>query len=348
MISDKAKTCPKCGAPNIPESNLPEEETTYQNEESPQTQPEETEYDSASGADYNPDPDNYDWEPEPPKSRRKLFVLIIFICAVIVGAVGYFFFSKHQKEKAAQAEADRIEQLRQDSIAAAEREAARLDSIRQDSINRRNFTTPDLAFNDLHGDVKSCVETVQYSYYSPDFSNNNTYSSSFSYDEDGNWTNPPAWTEQDKKIYAGFPQLKHAKTMRDKEGKIIRIYNDPEYDYEYDSYQWENGKLKKDKKSTYNEEGFLVSSPLDIPDVGDWSYLSTICNYVVDGMGNWISREVITKEINQWGDGSTMGFTVNKEKRKITYYKSVSGEERKIPNNAKQEKALKEYRAFKR
>lgn len=38
-----------------------------------------------------------------------------------------------------------------DSIAA---ETARLDSIRQDSIARRNFITPDLAFNDLHGDVK--------------------------------------------------------------------------------------------------------------------------------------------------------------------------------------------------
>ncbi len=144
MISDKAKVCPKCGAPNIPDSGLHQEERTTQTEETLYSnhteapQPEETEYNPV------PEPDNYDWEPEPPKSRRKLFLIIIFICAVIVGAVGYFFFSQHQKQKAAQAEADRIEQLRLDSLEAIRLEAerienARLDSIRQDSIKRAEF-----------------------------------------------------------------------------------------------------------------------------------------------------------------------------------------------------------------
>ena len=61
---------------------------------------------------------------------------------------------------------------RNDSTAA---EAARLDSIRQDSIARRNFITPDLAFNDLHGDVKKCV------------CDNNEYLT-YTYDENGKVT----------------------------------------------------------------------------------------------------------------------------------------------------------------
>ena len=54
------------------------------------------------------------------------------------------------------------DKARNDSIAAAELEAARLDSIRQDSIERRNFITPDLAFNVLHGFEKRCELNSEY------------------------------------------------------------------------------------------------------------------------------------------------------------------------------------------
>ena len=70
-------------------------------------------------------------------------LLILPLSLTLVGFVTSSCSSSASKDKE-----------RNDSIAA---EAARLDSIRQDSIARRNFITPDLAFNDLHGDVKTCL-----------------------------------------------------------------------------------------------------------------------------------------------------------------------------------------------
>ena len=129
MISDKAKACPKCGYVLNNEQAKPVENI-----------------------------DDEELEPHDDSPRRGSGLKWLFIVLAIfgVGGVGYYFYTDNKAQKemalaAEQARLDSIEAARLDSI-----EAARLDSIRQDSIARRNFTTPDLAFKELHGHVAKC------------------------------------------------------------------------------------------------------------------------------------------------------------------------------------------------
>lgn len=222
-----------------------------------------------------------------------------------------------------------------DSIAA---ETARLDSIRQDSIARRNFITPDLAFNDLHGDVKTCeVKSSD----SP-----SGYSEIFTYDESGKWTNEPVWDEYDKE---NMPETtKHRKVERDAEGYIIRIYNDYGASCEYESVIWEGGKVKTNSISTYkyDNDGLAISRE-DIREYDSGTDGAVYCDYVLDDMGNWVKRDVIYKFYSIGiNDDESIEYSKSTEIRDITYYKSNNGGNTQRPNNTIQEQALQNLKDF--
>lgn len=224
---------------------------------------------------------------------------------------------------------------RNDSIAA---ETARLDSIRQDSIARRNFITPDLAFNDLHGDVKTCeVKSSD----SP-----SGYSEIFTYDESGKWTNEPVWDEYDKE---NMPETtKHRKVERDAEGYIIRIYNDYGASCEYESVIWEGGKVKTNSISTYkyDNDGLAISRE-DIREYDSGTDGAVYCDYVLDDMGNWVKRDVIYKFYSIGiNDDESIEYSKSTEIRDITYYKSNNGGNTQRPNNTIQEQALQNLKDF--
>lgn len=221
-----------------------------------------------------------------------------------------------------------------DSIAA---EKAHLDSLRHDSIARRNFTSPDLAFNDLHGDVKTCrVKSSD----SP-----SGYSEIFTYDENGKWTNEPVWDEYDKE---NMPETtKHRKVERNAEGYIIRIYNDYGARREYESVIWESGKVKTNSISTYKyDNDGLVISREDIREYDSGTDGAVYCNYVLDNMGNWVNRDVIYKFSIGINDDERIEYSKSTETREITYYKSNNGGSAQRPNNTIQVQALQNLKDF--
>lgn len=251
-------------------------------------------------------------------------LLILPLSLTLVGFVTSSCSSSASKDKE-----------RNDSIAA---EAARLDSIRQDSIARRNFITPDLAFNDLHGDVKTCrVKSSN----SP-----SGYSEIFTYDENGKWTNEPVWDEYDKE---NMPETtKHRKVERNAEGYIIRIYNDYGASCEYESVIWESGKVKTNSISTYkyDNDGLAISRE-DIREYDSGTDGAVYCNYVLDNMGNWVKRDVIYKFYSIGiNDDERIEYSKSTETREITYYKSNNGGSAQRPNNTIQGQALQNLRDF--
>lgn len=129
QISDKARTCPKCGAPNL--ANQPHYTP-------PENDPDDDDDDGGS------------------TGHTTLYVVLILLVIGIIGGIAYYVYSTNQANEKIEQEQRRINDSSAAAQLEAERlEAARLDSIRQDSIDRRNFTSPDLMFFDLHGPVKS-------------------------------------------------------------------------------------------------------------------------------------------------------------------------------------------------
>ncbi len=307
-ISDKAKVCPKCGAKNQPEST--------------EAGLSASEMDAHNSLPEIP-ADSLEEGYETPKSRTGFYLILAVVAVIIAAAIGYYFYADRQaKKEEARLKAVRLDSLRLDSLA-----AARLDSIRRDSIARRNFTTPDLAFGELHGDVKKCEVNTD---------------CNFTYDEKGNWTNAPKWTEFDKKYCPERTQ--HSKVERDKNGYITRIYFECDADYEYENIRWEDGKVKSRFLSSYSydDNGFIVGR--EDEEEYDTQVSAIYCNYEVDEMGNWVKRDVVEKIIDCYQN--TVRYDSKTEKRNITYHKSKSGKHLLIPNNAQQKQALKNVGAY--
>lgn len=186
------------------------------------------------------------------------------------------------------------DKARNDSIAAAELEAARLDSIRQDSINRRNFTTPDLVFNELHGMVKECSGEIQH-YYG--YKDQYTYN----YDESGNWKNTPQ------------------RITRDDQGRIASRTEHSDLEGDYDiKYIWNDGRIVNitddfaEETLEYDKDGLLkrkviVHKESEGYDGGELEAV-LYSNYKLDDNGNWLERMVKTND------------EMYKEYRVISYY----------------------------
>ncbi len=192
-----------------------------------------------------------------------------------------------------------------DSIAAAELEAARLDSIRQDSINRRNFTTPDLVFNELHGMVKECSGEIQH-YYG--YKDQYTYN----YDESGNWKNTPQ------------------RITRDDQGRIASRTEHSDLEGDYDiKYIWNDGRIVNitddfaEETLEYDKDGLLkrkviVHKESEGYDGGELEAV-LYSNYKLDDKGNWLERMVKTNDemykeyrvISYYGENSQASRTVS-------------------------------------
>lgn len=216
--------------------------------------------------------------------------------------------------------------VQNDSTVSVDSEAARLDSLRQDSIARRNFTTPDLAFNELHGHVAKCEWG----------------SESFTYDENGRWTNEPQWNKFDRQYCPD--RTKHPKVIRNKEGYITRIYWECDADYEYEDISWKDGKVSTRFLSTYiyDENGLPISRTDE--EEFDSQVSATYCNYEIDGMGNWVKRDVVEKITDTYQN--SVRYEKKSETRTITYYNSDGGKHIIIPNNAKQNEALQTVKSY--
>lgn len=220
-----------------------------------------------------------------------------------------------------------------DSLAFVQAQAAAAQE-EADSIARRNFTTPDLAFNQLHGDVKEASNPSPYEY------ENNV--KIFKYDEDGNWLNVPEWTSEDKKWLKECNKPSH-KTTRDSEGRISRMYGSCEIIYDYIGYTWNDGRVTKDSygRYHYSDDGLLIAYFEDDYDIQENRTIFT--DYVVDYMGNWIERTAHTytyEPVNEYNDQVPVVKETEKQKRTITYYKSNGGGRIEIPDTDKQKQLL--------
>lgn len=293
MISDKAKACPKCGYVLNNEQAKPVE--NIDDEES------ESQFDDCT----------------PQQGGGLKWILIVLAILVIGGGVGYYFYADNKAKKEIALAA---EQARLDSI-----EAARLDSIRQDSIARRNFTTPDLAFNELHGHVAKC----EWLY------GDGAQQTTLSYNYDGKLIS----TECEGESYT---------YTRDKNGQII---NEIETTYSLGNivykYKWKDNKISvKQSVSTtyldcpigishyyfYNSDNLLAYETCDDSDSEGFEFrnLKTVySDYKFDEMGNWISRKAkTTYQMSRDGDETWENHTgKTTEVRVITYYDSNIGKD---------------------
>lgn len=208
-----------------------------------------------------------------------------------------------------------------DSIEAARLEAARLDSIRQDSIERRNFTTPDLVFNELHGHVEKCEWSKESDLY---------YPMQYSYSSEG-------------RLVRSKGENTH-KYNRDKNGQIVS----EEDGYAKTSFGWSDNKVSKRQLVScegetaygngathyfYDKNGLLSYTTTDggEGENGTMRNMKTVySDYEFDDMGNWISRKSITTyQVDELGNGSWENHTeTDKEARVITYYDSEVGKNR--------------------
>lgn len=208
-----------------------------------------------------------------------------------------------------------------DSATSVDSEAARLDSLRQDSIARRNFTTPDLAFNELHGHVAKCE-----------------------------WGSESEWYYPTVHSYSNEGILKNSKGEythtydRNKEGLIIA----DEEDFVKTTYKWSDNRISSKQLEYcegetaygngathyfYNSDGVLTHTTTDggEGENGKMRNMKTVySDYQFDEMGNWISRKsTTTYQVDEYGDGSWNNRTdSDKEVRVITYYDSEVGKDR--------------------
>ena len=249
-------------------------------------------------------------------------LLFLQLALIVVGSLAGSCSSDNQNNKE-----------KKDSIAAAKLEAARLDSIRQDSIRqdsiaRRNFTSPDLSFYDLHGDVRQCDDIT--------------------FDEKGNWTNEPQWSEYDKEYCPD--RTKHPRVIRNNDGYITRIYTECDCDYECDEYVWDNGKVRSsDQTKKYNELGLLIyeegedgSSSIS----KEAPYQNIYYDYIIDGMGNWVKRKIMGKIYDHY-ELNYKEFYNGIETRTINYFMSNNGELIAIDNNSFQKEKIQAFESEK-
>lgn len=266
---------------------------------------------------------------EPHKSsntQNKLLLIFLSVITIAIICAGVWLGIDYKQKKDVEAENLRLEQLRreqirQDSIIAARKEAARQDSIRQDSIARRNFTSPDLALNELHGHVKRCVWSRVSDW---------DYQTVFSYTYDGVLVNSKG-------------EFYH-KYTRNKQGQII---SDQE-EFCETAYKWFKNRVSSSQMVWceyetaygdgathyfYDNDGILVYTTTDGGDGenGLMRNMKTVfSDYKFDEMGNWISRKGTTTyqddefRVGNWKNHKE----VHKEMRVITYFESNTGNDK--------------------
>lgn len=253
-------------------------------------------------------------DPSENKKRNSLYILFIILGIVVIGGIiGYYFYADHKDKLAEQ---KRLERMRLDSIEEAERleaerEIAYRDSLLQDSLERRNFISPDLAFAELRGHVKSCRWSDDSRDQLHDF---------LEFDYSGNLL-----------PFNGY------KFYRDNSGQIavvkFRERNDMDNYFIYD-FNWLNGKLISYSyegwetltkgKYYYDSDGLLTKETSEDGE-SDCTTETTLkfYGYEFDEMGNWIKRHVDASYETRCGYDEMETYSNSSsyvESRTITYY----------------------------
>lgn len=170
------------------------------------------------------------------------------------------------------------------------------DLIKEENAKRLSFTSPDLDFFTLHGPVKSVTVSnrskgdFSASYYllgySPDWEKPATYT----FDENGEWTN--------------YPRYRIRSIKRNGKGQIISLHEPVDLDevdptvrrYTWDGHQlakvsydwsryegWEGASFKYSNGVVTEEKGIYSNTADEV------NYKITFSDFQTDDYGNWIS-----------------------------------------------------------
>ncbi|MCH5318210.1 MAG: zinc ribbon domain-containing protein [Paramuribaculum sp.] len=300
MISDKAERCPHCGVDprkareNVAPERKPLEATTAYGSNGPN---------NGGGG-----------------GKKKLWLILVLLILIGVGVAIWVPAYQHKKDE----ELARIEQIRQDSIAAVEAELARLEQLRQDSIEWVNFTSPDLALFNIHGHAKSVKGNFYDEGISKFFSGNPKEGYEFSYE---GVTDKVAKNEYyDKLIYDNDGYIIKGKGQNDLGGIELTWTKDKKLKKIVDWF----GTSTTETTFNYDDDG-------NVKNVTEEFFLhgveTTKRNYKIiekDKFGNWIKmsyNEVKTIDYS----GYDLSRDVESKKtsgvltREITYYTDDNG-----------------------
>lgn len=200
------------------------------------------------------------------------------------------------------------------------------------------YNSPDLAFHDLYGDVKSCSWDTDEWY---------TNSTTYRFDKDGNWTNIPDFLDYEKESWSELAE--RSKYERDKEGYIVTVWVTSDMDGVLrTNYKWDNQRISTIEGDEwlgvtsfdYDEKGVMTAEKIkrsgeleggEIFEIEIYKY----SDHQFDEHNNWVRRKVtrLTQTHDAWGaaNGETEGTSQEKsyyETRKIKYYTT---EEPEIP-----------------
>lgn len=209
--------------------------------------------------------------------KRTTGILISGMAALVAVPMLCSCFGRSKEELAEQARLDSIAEAGSMAEVAMKVEAKRV----ADSLQWVNFTSPDLAFFDLHGHVKTM-------YYSKDYV--------FEFSEDGTFVKEAGKDPFRTGMIESFDDAEEYK--RNKDGYICQS-NGWEW---YTEYKWADGRVASEKGS---DEGFCWEYTYHYDDSGRLSSLTgkewefdepkKSVNYTItykefDEMGNWTKR----------------------------------------------------------
>ena len=272
--------------------------------------------------------------PRPTKDKQqsgivsKLIMTIIILAILILsGWIGYSYMQKIDNEKRieklrndsieneralyaareqarqealAKARQDSIDKARQDSIDKARQDS--IDKARQDSIKRVNRVTPDLAFFNLHGPVKTLKEED---------------GKTWEFTPEGNLKTTPSNFTRDSKGYIVMETVDSEEWHFFNEKRYFR-YNDKMQIYHIDLDGYEGGG-KIDY--TYDSRGLVVRDHTEYEYDELTIYKAKYTYTNIDKYGNWTTRNWIVYDTS---DGEEASFENSlydgTEYRTITYY----------------------------
>ena len=250
--------------------------------------------------------------PRPTKDKQQsgivsklIMTIIILVILILSGWIWYSYMQKIDNEKrieklrndsieneralyAAREQARQytIEQARQEALAKARQDS--IDKARQDSIKRVNRVTPDLAFFNLHGPVKTLKDED---------------GKTWEFTLEGNLKTTPSNFTRDSKGYIVM------KTVNIGEGYLDKYYfryNDKMQIYHIDLDGYELGG-KSD--FTYDSRGLVVRDHSEY-EYDELTINKTKYTYTnIDKYGNWTTRNwTVTSESYDTSDGEEASF----------------------------------------
>ena len=272
--------------------------------------------------------------PRPTKDKQQsgivsklIMTIIILVILILSGWIGYSYMQKIDNEKRieklrndsieneralyaareqarqealAKARQDSIDKARQDSIDKARQDS--IDKARQDSIKRVNRVTPDLAFFNLHGPVKTLKDED---------------GKTWEFTPEGNLKTTPSNFTRDSKGYIVMETVDSEEWHFFNEKRYFR-YNDKMQIYHIDLDGYEGGG-KIDY--TYDSRGLVVRDHTEYEYDELTIYKAKYTYTNIDKYGNWTTRNWIVYDTS---DGEEASFENSlydgTEYRTITYY----------------------------